>query len=119
MTTITCYNLFKIIKESLMALIELEVLKNQQTLNYDDALNQFVVKEENMKDLCFKFEALEEVSLEEKTTRVMIKTLDNEIKLSCMNQDQMKGVYSNFRKMIENKGKSSLDEDNLEIHLNI
>jgi hypothetical protein len=102
-----------------MALIELEVLKNQQTLNFDDALNQFVVKEENKKDICFKFEALEEVRFNEATKNVFVKTVDNEIKLSCKNQDQMEGVYNNFRKMIENKGKPALDEDDLEIHLNI
>lgn len=102
-----------------MALIELEVLKNQQTLNFDDSQNEFVVKEGNKNDICFKFEALEEVGLEEETLSVFIKTLENEITLSCMNQDQMESVYRNFCKMIENKGKPSLDQDDLEIHLNI
>jgi len=102
-----------------MALIELEALKNQQQLNYDDALNQFVVKEENNKDICFKFEALEEVRFNEATKVVSIKTLDNEIKLFCKNHEQMEYVYNNFRKMIENKGNPALDENDLEIHLKL
>ena len=39
-------------------------------LNFDDSLKGFVVKEDPKKDICFKFEAREEVSLDEEDLEI-------------------------------------------------